>query len=87
MPLKEDVKKIPANHQSTPEFKTFLSLLEQKKFESKNALRMFLDSEIASCKANIKPSSAVSTGQHHRRECARHLKLYTKMKEKFLPHL
>lgn len=87
MSLKEEIKnKVPAKHQSSSAFKSLLVLVEQKKFTSVRALRMFLDSQIAMCKANLKSSSAVSTGQHHRRECAKHLKLYNAIK-KFLPYL
>jgi hypothetical protein len=86
--MKEDVKKkVPARFQHTREFKALLSMLEQRKIASTAALRMFLDVQIASCKANLGRSSASSTGQHHRRECAKHLELYQAIRTKFVPYL
>lgn len=88
MTLKDDgKKKVPPRFHATREFHAFLRLLDDKAFASKPALRMFLDSNIATCKANITRYSASSTGQRHRVECAKHLQLYTTIKQKFLPFL
>lgn len=88
MTLKDDAKRmVPQRFHMTQEFSAFLHLLDEKAFAGKPALRMFLDSSIASCKANITRHSASSTGQRHRTECAKHLQLYTAIKQKFLPYL
>lgn len=88
MSLKEDAKKkVPQRSQALPQFKIFLNLLDNNKFSSVAALRMFIDVEMASCKANITRSKASPTGQHHRRECTKHLALYKTIKERFLPYL
>ncbi|HSU72611.1 MAG TPA: hypothetical protein VLJ21_02065 [Candidatus Binatia bacterium] len=87
MALKDDAKKkVPARFRATREFAELLHLIDEKAFANSRALRMFLDTSIARCKANITRSSSSPTGQRHRRECAKHLELYTAIK-KFLPYL
>ncbi len=88
MSLKDDAKKkVPERYQRTPEFATFLAVLARHDFPHARALRMFLDSEIASCNATITRSKIIPSGQHHRRACANHLKFYKTVREKILPYL
>jgi|GEM_PF-3849893 len=80
-------KKVPPRFQATREFKPFIAMLEQKGFTNTRALRMFLDSQMASCKAQLNLNKVSPRGNHHRLNCARQLGLYKAIKEKYLPYL
>lgn len=72
-------KKVPSHVQDAKEFKEAQQLF--KKYPTKAALQMFLDSEIVRSKAWLSEYKASPSGNRHRRECVRKLELYTAIRK------
>jgi hypothetical protein len=67
-------KKVPSHFQDTKEFKEAQQLF--RKYPTKAALQMFLDTEIARSKAWLSAYTPSPSGNRHRRESVRKLELY-----------
>lgn len=87
MSLKEEVlAKVPKEVQSTPEFKTFLHVIDENNFADVKALKMFVDIKIARAKLALRGQENAPQGQTLRRDQAKQLDFYQTIADKVLKY-